>query len=270
MNTAFKIIRHASLAILFSGLSSFAFAQASLEVPQANSFQSGTGIFGGWSCAGPVSIDIDGVVYATSYGTPRNDAAATCGGNANVGFSLLTSYNLYGAGNHSAQLVVNGKRIGDPVPFTVTVPGGKGKEFLSGLSKTITVADFPSAGKTTTLVWQEAMQNFAIASVLGVSQASTYPISFKGIELQSIAFTGNYGACQASLSLKNTSTVTHNASLSFNVFIDGVNRGTVAMPVFGLAAGETTTTASYVVLNSTSPACGTFEMQFDPNSSAVY
>jgi len=63
---------------------------------------------------------------------------------------------------HTAQLYVNGVARGSPAFFTVTVPSG---EFMRGLSKTISVPNFPSTGRTTTLIWQESQQNFAIQSV---------------------------------------------------------------------------------------------------------
>ena len=37
-------------------------------------------------------------------------------------------------------------------------------EFLTGESKRITVPDFPLPGRSTVLVWQESLQNFAIES----------------------------------------------------------------------------------------------------------
>jgi lysyl endopeptidase len=75
---------------------------------------------------------------------------------------LLFNYNLLGAGMHTAQLFVNGTARGAPIQFSVTVPGG---EFLSGISKQITVPDFPVPGKTAVLIWQESQQNFAIETV---------------------------------------------------------------------------------------------------------
>ncbi len=97
------------------------------------------------------------------YGSSRADTAGVCGaGNTNTGFGLLFNFNLLGAGNHTAQLYVNGQAIGAANSFTVTVPAG---EFLTGVSKLVTVPDFPSPGRTTTLIWQEAQQNFAVYSV---------------------------------------------------------------------------------------------------------
>lgn len=135
---------------------------AQLENPGPGSFQSGIGIISGWSCEGTVSLAIDGVATPVAYGSPRADAAPTCG-TPNSGFGVLVNYNDLGPGVHTAQLMVNGVAKGDPRQFTVTVPINA---FMRGASRTVTVPDFPTGGRTTTLVWQEEQQNFAIQSVL--------------------------------------------------------------------------------------------------------
>ncbi len=138
---------------------------AFFENPQTGSFQSGAGLLYGWSCQGPsIAIVIDGgAPIHVPYGSTRPDTAIVCGdGNTNTGFGLLYNYNKLGNGQHSAQLFVNGAPMGSPARFTVTVPAG---EFLEGVSKEVTVNDFPSPGRTTILIWQQALQNFAIKSV---------------------------------------------------------------------------------------------------------
>jgi hypothetical protein len=138
---------------------------SSLENPQPGSFQSGIGLLSGWSCQGPtVSIAIDGQApLGTPYGGARADTASICGAsNTGTGFGLLFNFNTLSAGSHSAQLFINGQPQGASTQFTVTVPGG---EFLTGLSKQVSVPDFPTAGRTTVLTWQQSQQNFAIQSV---------------------------------------------------------------------------------------------------------
>jgi hypothetical protein len=140
-------------------------ATMALENPQPGSFQSGIGLFSGWSCQGPsIAVSVDGgAALITPYGSARADTAPVCGaGNINTGFGLLFNFNTLGAGTHSAQVMVNGQAQGSPTSFTVVVPSG---EFLSGVSREITVNDFPSPGKTTTLIWQQSQQNFAIERV---------------------------------------------------------------------------------------------------------
>jgi len=137
--------------------------RAALENPNAGSFQSGIGVISGWSCQGPITVQVDGKNVNVPYGGPRGDTTSLCGGSSNNGFGVLVNYNNFGAGNHSAQLFVNGTAVGAPVFFTVTVPSG---EFMTGVSRTIVVADFPSPGRTATLVWQQSLQNFVIQSVV--------------------------------------------------------------------------------------------------------
>ena len=137
----------------------------SLENPQPGSFQSGVGLVSGWSCQGPsIAIAVDGgAQQLVPYGSSRGDTASVCGvANTNTGFGLLFNFNLFGAGSHSAQLFVNGAPQGPATQFTVTVPAG---EFLTGVSKQVSVQDFPTAGKTTVLIWQQSQQNFGIKSV---------------------------------------------------------------------------------------------------------
>jgi len=138
---------------------------SALENPQPGSFQSGVGLVSGWSCQGPaIGVAIDGQPQiGMPYGSSRGDTSSVCGaGNTNTGFGLLVNFNLMGNGPHTAQLVVNGQPQGAPVQFIVTAPAG---EFLTGLTRQVTVTDFPSPGRTTVLVWQESQQNFAIQSV---------------------------------------------------------------------------------------------------------
>ena len=140
-------------------------APMALENPQPGSFQSGIGLISGWSCEGStITVSIDGAAQrGVPYGSSRADTGSICGaGNINTGFGLLFNYNGLGTGTHTARVFVNGQPRGNPVTFTVTAPAG---EFLSGFSREITVPNFPTPGRTATLIWQEAQQNFAIKSV---------------------------------------------------------------------------------------------------------
>lgn len=137
--------------------------RASLENPQPGSYQSGVGLISGWSCSGGnVAVQIAGRTYPMQHGSSRADTASICGTSA-TGFGLLVNFNGFGAGTYTAQLIVNGVPQGAPATFTVTVPMG---EFARGLSRQVSVPNFPSTGRTTTLTWQESQQNFAIQSVV--------------------------------------------------------------------------------------------------------
>ena len=152
-----------------------AFAQSSLENPSPNSYQSGIGIISGWACnatGSQVDVLIDGKYpFPMATGTLRGDTSDICR-RVDTGVSYLANFNNFGAGKHTAQLRINGQPQGEPVSFTVVVPAG---EFARGLSKEVSVPDFPAVGSTTVLVWQESRQNFAIKSVSAGSGTGSVP-----------------------------------------------------------------------------------------------
>ena len=135
-----------------------------LENPGAASFQSGIGLLSGWVCeAGAVTIEIEkedgtGVELAAAYGTERADTAAVCGDIGN-GFGLLFNWNLLGDGEHEVIVLVDGIELGRATVTVTTL----GEEFLRGAAAECVVADFPSAGETVALTWQESRQNFVLA-----------------------------------------------------------------------------------------------------------
>jgi len=137
---------------------------ASLENPQPGSYNSGIGLISGWSCEGPsIGVSIDGgAPRNVPYGGARTDTASVCAGNLNTGYGLLFNYNALGAGSHTAQLFVSGTARGSPVQFYVVVPAG---DFLLGANAEVSVLDFPTAGRTTVLMWQQSLQNFVVKSV---------------------------------------------------------------------------------------------------------
>ncbi|CAH1386607.1 hypothetical protein [Candidatus Nitrotoga sp. M5] len=154
---------------------------SALEIPGPGSFNSGVGQISGWSCAGPVTVSIDGKPpVETSYGSARGDTAGVCGGKVDNGFILLTNYNLLGAGAHTAQILVNGVPAGNAVQFNVTVPAG---EFLVGASGGCTAVNFPNTGLATALKWQQGTQNFAITSNVNLPQITPLPDSTSALEI---------------------------------------------------------------------------------------
>ncbi len=134
----------------------------SLENPSNASFQSGIGLFSGWVCdAQKVEIEIDGTaILEAAYGTSRGDTAGRCG-DTNNGFSLLFNWNLLGDGPHTARALADGREV-DRARFTVTTLG---TEFLTGVSGTYRLPNFPSQGEDSIVQWQQASQNFVITGV---------------------------------------------------------------------------------------------------------
>jgi len=134
-----------------------------LENPAPGSFQSGLGLISGWVCnANRIDVDIDGrATFQAGYGTSRSDTQNDCG-DTNNGYGLLFNWNLAGDGTHFVRILADGVEVGRST-FTVTTLGLG--EFPRGLSGTFPLSDFPQAGRTTQIQWQESLQNFAIIAV---------------------------------------------------------------------------------------------------------
>ena len=129
-----------------------------LENPGSDSFQSGIGVLSGWVCeAEEVTLEIDGHSYPAGYGTERSDTAEVCG-DTDTGFGLLFNWNLLGNGTHEVVVVVDEVELGRATVTVTTVDG----EFLTDVAGTCERTDFPTAGETVTVVWQQANQNFVI------------------------------------------------------------------------------------------------------------
>ena len=133
-----------------------------LENPGAGSFQSGIGLFSGWVCdAQRVEIEINGsTTLEAGYGTIRSDTASVCG-DTNNGFGLLFNWNLLGDGTHTARALADGREFGR-ARFTVTTLG---TEFLTGVSGTYRLPNFPEQGMDVIVEWQQASQNFVITGL---------------------------------------------------------------------------------------------------------
>ena len=176
--------------ILFSLLSCrLASAQAVLENPQPNSFQSGISVISGWACDAFVIIaidddgnfdeDADGFADADVellfpvYGTSRGDTMGVCGDTDN-GFGVLYNWNNLGDGVYTvwaaySELDSDGNyttTLSAPATVTVTTLG---HEFLRGVEKETSFTGFPSAGDRVSLQWEQSLQNFVIRGTTGAS-----------------------------------------------------------------------------------------------------
>ncbi len=131
-----------------------------LENPGANSFQSGIGVISGWVCEGAeVIIELNGEPQPAAYGTERVDTEEACGDTAN-GFGLLFNWNLLGDGEHTVVAWVDGVELGRAAVRVTTLD----EEFVEDVTGECVVEDFPMAGATVTLGWQENSQNFVITN----------------------------------------------------------------------------------------------------------
>ena len=132
--------------------------QAVLENPSIGSSQSGIGVISGWACeAGQIVIELAGTPVQAAYGTSRGDTQSVCG-DSNNGFVLLVNWNNLGAGEHEIRALVDGLEFARTTVRVTTL----GVDFLEGVRRTLVVPDFPHSGDTTTLRWEESLQNFVI------------------------------------------------------------------------------------------------------------
>ncbi len=132
---------------------------ALLENPSLGAAQSGVGVISGWACeAEEIVIELDGVPLKAGYGTTREDTRGVCG-DANNGFSLLWNWNNLGAGPHTVRALLDGVEFANTTVRVTTFGEGP---FPRGLNGTFPLSDFPHPGDTTTLRWEESLQNFVI------------------------------------------------------------------------------------------------------------
>ncbi len=124
-------------------------------------FHSGIGLVTGWVCeAEQVELEFDGEIIVTApYGTDREDTLDACGDRDN-GFGLVFNWNRLSDGKHTVRALADGVEFGSAT-FRVTTFG---VEFLRDAQGDYLLPDFPDTGQQTRLVWQEAAQNFAIAT----------------------------------------------------------------------------------------------------------
>jgi hypothetical protein len=134
--------------------------QGVFENPVDGAVESGIGVIAGWHCtANQITIAIDGVsIGRAGSGTVRQGTRDICG-HTETGFSLLYNWNKLPPGQHTVTMYADGVEFDSKV---ITTTQSAGAEYVRGLQKTVTVPDFPSAGRTATLEWREATQAFVV------------------------------------------------------------------------------------------------------------
>ena len=133
------------------------------ENPPDQSAQSGIGVLSGWVCeAETIEFELNGERHEAAYRTERLDTESVCGDTDN-GFGMLYNWNRLGDGTHTVRVLVDGQEF-DTATIRVTTLG---EEFRRGLQGEAVLQDFPRAGQDSRLVWQEAQQNFVIATGSG-------------------------------------------------------------------------------------------------------
>lgn len=145
--------------MLLALTSGTAFATGTLENPGNQDTLSGIGLISGWHCdAAAIDIYIDSKpAKRASYGTPRSDTQDVCGDSDN-GFGYLYNFNLLGDGQHSVSVRADGVEFASATFNVVTF----GESFLSGVTGSYKLRDFPEPGQESFVEWRESLQNFSI------------------------------------------------------------------------------------------------------------
>ena len=140
------------------GYSQVSGLRAVLENPSLGASQSGVGVISGWACeAEAIVIELNGIPLQAAYGTVREDTRGVCG-DINNGFSLLWNWNNLGEGEHTVGALIDGVEFASTTVRVTTF----GEQFLRGVSGRFPIPNFPRAGETTTLRWEQSLQNFVI------------------------------------------------------------------------------------------------------------
>ena len=147
------------------------YTPAFVDTPTPDSPQSGLGVLSGWVCAttrveielAPESAAPHTLVPAT--GTARADTAGVCGADTTAtGFGLLFNWNLLGDGPQTVRVLINDVVFAERQITVTTLGDHPDQEYRRHLQAISEIPDFPAVGHTTTLRWEEALQNFVIAA----------------------------------------------------------------------------------------------------------
>ncbi len=121
---------------------------------------SGIGVISGYHCSSKdIDVYIDGNwAGKAGAGTRLLGTQSVCG-RTDTGYSILYNFNNLSEGLH----VITSSADGVPLDSHVvrTVRSGA-QPWLTGVSRTVTVPDFPFAGRTAVLEWIQSYQNFLI------------------------------------------------------------------------------------------------------------
>ncbi|MHB1290882.1 MAG: hypothetical protein ACYCY5_01645 [Sulfuricella sp.] len=205
---------HQLIFCLIAAIPSLSFAQGALENPVAGSTESGIGVISGWHCtASNITASIDGASLGKAgNGTGRGDTASICG-RADTGYSLLFNYNALPPGGHTISLYADGQLL-ETRQFNTIQSGGA--EFVTGISKTATIADFPSSGKTATLQWSQAKQSFVVTGISGGGSGAVDMSSLQGAYTQSISVSVSGSSCASYGAYSGSTSATFNLTTSGN------------------------------------------------------
>jgi hypothetical protein len=202
-----RAVLTSALGALAATLALGAAAQSNFEAPAEGKSISGLALFSGWVCEAEsvqIEFDLNGAVLDAAYGTDRGDTESVCG-DTNNGFSLLFNFGNFPTGEQTVKLLVDGEEVATRTFNTIQLSQGAFVTFdetdLETVTTSTTLTDFPKAGHSVVLSWDQASQNFVIAS-------ESIPVAGEGDVLRDgvvdaqwdVGTTGfdqaiNYGAC---------------------------------------------------------------------------
>ena len=158
------------LGALFGVLLPTVTLAATLDVPSPGDRLSGLGVIHGWKCNPQnITVSIDGSAPIPALAPyPRSDTGEACGNAGWNGFFTFVNWGIFGDGAHTITAADNGVPFATHT-FTVTTLG---EEFVTGVEKRATIADFPTPGESMELEWNQSTQHFEL--VPGPSPAGVY------------------------------------------------------------------------------------------------
>ena len=200
------------LAAIIPGL---AYATGALENPVSGATESGIGVISGWNCtATEITASIDGIDYGRAgTGTGRLDTLSICG-HSHTGYSLLFNYSQLQPGAHTLNLYADGQLL-ETRQFNTVQSGGA--EFVTGLSKTVTISDFPATGKSSSLQWSQAKQSFVVTGVTETPSTGGVDMSsLTGAYTQTLYISASGSSCASYGAFSGSTSATLNITTSGN------------------------------------------------------
>lgn len=134
-----------------------------LGTPVQGSTVSGVGVISGYHCTSKnIEIFIDGVsIGPAGAGTRLLGTQGVCG-RTDTGYSLLYAFNNLSNGQHTISVTADGVEFDS---HSVTTVQSGGVPWLSDVSRTLSLPNFPQSGKTTSIQWVQSYQNFLVTGI---------------------------------------------------------------------------------------------------------
>lgn len=134
-----------------------------LGTPMDGTTVSGVGVISGYHCSSKdIDVYIDGAwAGKAGAGTRLLGTQGVCG-RTDTGYSILYNFNNLTNGLHVITVSADGIQQDS---HTVTTFMSGGVPWLTGVSRTGQITDFPQTGQTATLQWVQSYQNFLITAI---------------------------------------------------------------------------------------------------------